>query len=56
VWRGLDEAFGRGFVGQLISVGGALAAGGLVYIAACRVLRVREMQALLSLRARFRRA
>jgi hypothetical protein len=34
----------------------ALAAGGGAYLAACWALRVREIDALLSLRARFRRA
>jgi hypothetical protein len=33
----------------------ALGTGGIAYLGACRVLGVREMQALLSLRARFRR-
>ena len=55
VWRGLDEAFGRSFLAQLISLGTALVAGGAVYLAACRVLRVRELATLLSLRGRTRR-
>ena len=55
VWWLLDDVFGRSFLGQLISVGGAVTLGGLVYLGACRVLGVREMQTLLSLRARFRR-
>ena len=55
VWWVLDDVFGRSFLGQLISVGGAVTLGGLVYLGACRVLGVREMQTLLSLRARFRR-
>jgi putative peptidoglycan lipid II flippase len=55
VWWVLDDVFGRSFLGQLISVGGAVTLGGLVYLGACRALGVREMQTLLSLRARFRR-
>ena len=56
VWRGLDAALGRSFGGQVVSVFAALAAGGLVYLVSCRLLRVRELEALLSLRARLRRA
>ena len=55
VWRGLDESLGRSFLAQLISLGTALVAGGAVYLAACRVLRVRELATLLSLRGRTRR-
>ena len=56
VWYGIDAVVGRGFLGQLLSVGGAALAGGAAYLGACRVLGVSEMQALLSLRARFRRS
>jgi putative peptidoglycan lipid II flippase len=55
VWRGLDEALGRSLGGQLASLGAALAAGGLAYVLACRALKVRELDALLGLRARFSR-
>jgi putative peptidoglycan lipid II flippase len=55
VWYGLDQAVGRSFGGQLISVGVALVVGTVVYLGACRALRVRELEALLALRARFRR-
>jgi len=55
-WWLLDRALGRGFGGQLVSVLVALVIGGVVYLAACRALGVREMQALLSLRGRFRRS
>ena len=54
VWWGLDRAVGRSFGGQLLSVGSALAVGAVVYLAACRALRVRELGALLALRSRFR--
>jgi putative peptidoglycan lipid II flippase len=56
VWRGLDAAVGRSFGGQVVSLGSALAVGALVYLVSCRLLRVRELDALLSLRARLRRA
>jgi putative peptidoglycan lipid II flippase len=56
IWRGLDAAAGRSLGGQIVSVGVALAAGAAGYLLAARALRVREMEALLSLRARFRRA
>jgi putative peptidoglycan lipid II flippase len=53
VWYGIDQIVGRSFVGQLLSVGTALAAGVVVYLVACRALRVRELGALLALRSRF---
>jgi putative peptidoglycan lipid II flippase len=56
VWWGLDSALGRGFGAQLLSLAAALAAGSALYLGACRLLGVRELQALLSLRGRFRRA
>jgi putative peptidoglycan lipid II flippase len=52
VWWGLDEALGRSLAAQVVSVGGALAAGGAAYLLACRALGVAELQALLSLRRR----
>jgi putative peptidoglycan lipid II flippase len=55
VWKGLDSAAGRSLGGQLLSVLPALAGAVLAYFVACRALRVREMQALLSLRSRIRR-
>jgi putative peptidoglycan lipid II flippase len=54
VWWALDDALGRSFLGQLISVSAALLAGGLAYLFSCRLLGVRELNALLSLRARAR--
>jgi putative peptidoglycan lipid II flippase len=56
LWRVLDEALGRSFLAQVASLGTALVVGSLVYLGLCRALRVREMQALLSLRRRPRRA
>jgi putative peptidoglycan lipid II flippase len=55
VWKPLDGAVGRSLGGQLVSLLPALAAATFVYLIASRALRVREMQALLSLRSRFRR-
>jgi putative peptidoglycan lipid II flippase len=52
VWYGLDAALGRSLGAQIVSVGGALAAGGAAYVLACRALGVAELQALLSLRRR----
>jgi len=52
VWKPLDELLGRSVVGQLLSLLPALTAAVLVYLAGCRVLRVKEMRALLSLRGR----
>jgi len=55
VWWALDRALGRGLAGQALSLGAGLAVGGCVYLGACRVLGVREVTTLLSLRDRFRR-
>jgi putative peptidoglycan lipid II flippase len=52
VWYALDEALGRGVGAQVVSLGSSLAAGGAAYVLVCRALRVDELQALLSLRAR----
>jgi putative peptidoglycan lipid II flippase len=54
-WWGLDQVAGRDFLGQLLSVFGALTVGAGAYLAGCRALGVQEMQALLSLRERFTR-
>jgi putative peptidoglycan lipid II flippase len=51
-WYGLDTALGDGLVGQLVSLGVALAVGGAVYLGAARVLGLRELEALLLLRSR----
>jgi len=55
VWRGLDIALGRALWAQLISVGSALVAGTVAYLVFCRLLGVRELNALLALRERLRR-
>jgi putative peptidoglycan lipid II flippase len=56
VWHPLDSALGRSFLAQLVSLGAALTVSVGVYLGACRALRVGELQALLSLRGRLRRA
>jgi putative peptidoglycan lipid II flippase len=55
VWRPLDDALGRSFGAQVVSLGAALAAAVTVYLAGCRALEVPELQTLLSLRGRSRR-
>jgi putative peptidoglycan lipid II flippase len=55
VWYGLDGLVGRSFGGQVVSLGTALALGAATYLFFCRLLRVRESEALLSLRTRLRR-
>jgi putative peptidoglycan lipid II flippase len=52
VWWGLDEIFGRSLGAQIISVAGGVVASVLVFLAASRVLRIRELDLLLSLRRR----
>jgi putative peptidoglycan lipid II flippase len=55
VWKPLDDAVGRSFGGQFVSLLPALAAALAAYLGMCAALRVREMRALLSLRSRVRR-
>ena len=55
VWWPLDSLVGRSFGGQLVSLVPALTLAVVAYLAAGRALRIREMQALLSLRSRLRR-
>jgi hypothetical protein len=55
VWRPLDAALGRSFAAQLVSLGLALVAAVGAYLGACRLLQVRELDVLLSLRTRFQR-
>jgi putative peptidoglycan lipid II flippase len=56
VWEPLDSVLGRSFPAQVVSLGLALAASVGVYVVGCRMLRVGEMEVLLSLRSRLRRA
>jgi putative peptidoglycan lipid II flippase len=55
IWRGVDEALGRALWAQVVSLGIALAAGTAAYLVSCRLLGVRELNALLALRERLRR-
>ncbi len=55
VWHVLDDSLGRSLGGQLVSIGSALVAGFTAYLISCRLLGVRELDALLSLLSRFRR-
>ncbi|HWX09649.1 MAG TPA: lipid II flippase MurJ, partial [Gaiellaceae bacterium] len=56
VWHPLDSALGRSLPAQVVSLGVALSAAVGVYLFGCRLLRVRELNALLSLRTRLRGA
>ncbi len=44
IWEVLDGALGRGLLGQIVSLGTALAVGGLVYVGAAKLLRVAELE------------
>ncbi len=44
VWDLLDQALGRGLAGQIVSLGAGLGAGGLVYVAVAKLLRVEELE------------
>ena len=52
VWYGLDEVFGRSLGAQIVSVGVGVLAGAAAYLGLAALLRVRELQTLLSLRRR----
>jgi putative peptidoglycan lipid II flippase len=56
VWHPLDSALGRTFPAQVVSLGAALGASIIVYLLSCRLLQVRELDVLLSLRTRLRRS
>ena len=49
VWYGLDQALGRSLGAQALSVGAAIALASAVFLVAARILRIRELDALLSL-------
>jgi putative peptidoglycan lipid II flippase len=44
VWELLDGILGRGLLGQIVSLSTALAAGGLVYLGAAKLLRLAELE------------
>jgi len=55
LWYVLDQALGRSVPAQVVALGSAFVAGFGVYLISCRLLGVRELNTLLSLRGRFRR-
>jgi putative peptidoglycan lipid II flippase len=54
VWKPLDSLFGDSLGGQLLALLPAITASVVAYLGIARVLQVREMHALLSLRSRIR--
>jgi putative peptidoglycan lipid II flippase len=44
IWDVLDNALGRGLLGQIVSLGSALALGGIVYVSAAKLLRIAELE------------
>jgi putative peptidoglycan lipid II flippase len=52
VWYGLDAWLGRSLGAQVVSVGAGLVGAGSAYFGAARALGIRELEALLLLRAR----
>jgi putative peptidoglycan lipid II flippase len=53
-WHGLDDLFGRSLGAQLGSVGLALTLSAAVFLGSARILRIRELEALVSLVRRSR--
>jgi putative peptidoglycan lipid II flippase len=49
IWEVLDDALGRGLLGQIVSLGSGLALGGLVYFGVARLLRIPELDQILRL-------
>ncbi|HEX8690397.1 MAG TPA: murein biosynthesis integral membrane protein MurJ [Solirubrobacterales bacterium] len=49
IWEILDDALGRGLLGQLASLGTALGVGGLVYLGAAKLLRIAELDQVMRL-------
>jgi putative peptidoglycan lipid II flippase len=49
VWDVLDQALGRSLGGQIVSLGAGLGAGGLVYVAVAKLLRVEELEQIVRL-------
>ena len=54
IWSVLDDALGRGLGGQVVSLGAALGAGGLVYLGIARLLRIPELEQITRLLPRRR--
>ncbi len=51
-WALLDEVLGRGLLGQMVAVSVALGLGGAAYLACSRLLRIPELDQILSLARR----
>jgi hypothetical protein len=51
-WYAVDSVVGEGALSQLVALAAGLGAGGAVYLGAVRALGLRELEALLLLRAR----
>jgi putative peptidoglycan lipid II flippase len=49
LWHFLDSALGTDLAGQIVSLGGGLAAGGLAYLAIAKLLRIAELEQILRL-------
>ncbi|HWB69468.1 MAG TPA: murein biosynthesis integral membrane protein MurJ [Solirubrobacterales bacterium] len=49
LWEVLDEALGRGLVGQIVSLGVGLGLGGLAYLGMAKLLRIAELEQILRL-------
>jgi putative peptidoglycan lipid II flippase len=54
VWDLLDELLGRGLLGQIVSLGVGLGAGGFVYVAVAKLLGVEELEQMTRLLRRRR--
>ncbi|MDQ3891030.1 MAG: murein biosynthesis integral membrane protein MurJ [Actinomycetota bacterium] len=52
VWRGLDVLVGRSLPAQVLSVGIAVSSAAAAFVLAARILRIRELDAVLSLARR----
>ncbi|HWI95852.1 MAG TPA: murein biosynthesis integral membrane protein MurJ [Solirubrobacterales bacterium] len=49
VWDVLDNALGRGLVGQIVSLGAGLGLGGLAYLGMAKLLRIAELEQIMRL-------
>jgi len=49
IWDVLDGALGRGLAGEIVSLGGALLIGGIVYVGVAKLLRVAELEQVVRL-------
>jgi putative peptidoglycan lipid II flippase len=49
VWDALDSLLGRGLAGQIVSLGTALGLGGLVYLAAAKLMKIAELEQIMRL-------